>query len=60
MDSSKTLNWEAVIPRPVALLSNNRLKNDLPLKDAIKLCETITFLLLNQLRKKYYYFCAMN
>lgn len=60
MDSSKTFNWEAVIPQAISPLSNNRLKHDLPLKDEIKLFETIPFILLNQLRKKYYYFCAMN
>lgn len=60
MDSSKIFNWEVVIPQAIPPLSNNRLKHDLPLKDEIKLFETIPFILLNQLRKKYYYFCAMN
>lgn len=37
MDSSKMFNWEAIIPQSIPLLSNGRLKNDLLLKDEIKL-----------------------
>lgn len=53
MDSSKMFNWDAVIPC-VPLSSNSRLKNDLPLKDEIKLFKIIALILLNQLRKKNY------
>jgi hypothetical protein len=44
----------------LSLLSCRGFKMDLPLKDEIKLFETITLILLNQWRKKYYYFCTMD